>query len=206
MFNMKQFVYLSVQFPSFQKMVKKMTFQNRLFTGILAVLFLVILHSACEPPRPALDTFRLESVQKYDFSNTRQHIVDYAREQIGCKYKVAGRKKNGFDCSGLVLFVFREFEIPMATSANEQAKLGKMLDMKKANVGDLIFFGSGSHISHVGIITSNKNKVLTVIHSSSSKGVIEENILASDYWIRKIRKITSLESYVKSLDSISSVN
>jgi len=39
-----------------------------------------------------------------------------------------------------------------------------------------------------------------MVHSSSSRGVIEENVLNSDYWVRRIRHITSLTSYKKEKD------
>ncbi|MGB5023938.1 MAG: hypothetical protein WBO44_01255, partial [Saprospiraceae bacterium] len=51
-------------------------------------------------------------------------------------------------------------------------------------------------IVHVGIITESKKDRLMVIHSTSSKGVIEENILKSDYWIMRMHKVCSLNSYL----------
>ena len=57
---------------------------------------------------------------------------------------------------------------------------------KKANPGDLIFFGEKGSIHHVGIVEKNKPDELRVIHSTNQRGVIEENVLVSDYWKKRI--------------------
>jgi cell wall-associated NlpC family hydrolase len=69
----------------------------------------------------------------------------------------------------------------VAGSAN-QAKLGKRIKASEANPGDLLFFGNNQRVSHVGIVSYNDNKSLRMIHSSSTRGVIEEDIHASTYW------------------------
>jgi cell wall-associated NlpC family hydrolase len=49
-----------------------------------------------------------------------------------------------------------------------------------------VFFDSGSGISHVGLIISEKGKPLVMIHASSSKGVIITEIEQSDYWLTRL--------------------
>ena len=71
---------------------------------------------------------------------------------------------------------------------------------KNVSDGDLIFFGGKDNITHVGIITVNKKNQLMMVHSSSSRGVIEENVLESDYWLRRMKYITKLTSYKKEKD------
>ena len=153
---------------------------------------------ACGPSKPKLESYRKQTTDASSLKKTREQIIQFARNQIGCKYKSAGKCKTGFDCSGFVIYVYHEFEIPMAASAHEQAKRGRKIELENAVAGDLVFFGSEKQITHVGIISKNKKKDLSVIHSSSSKGVIEENILLSDYWLRRIRKVVSLNSYMTS--------
>ena len=92
----------------------------------------------------------------------------------------------------------------MAASSQEQAKGLDTIGLKDARPGDLLFFGSGERISHVGIISQIKGNQVKLIHSTSSRGVIEEDIMRSDYWVRRIRKVVSLESYLRS-SSISSL-
>ncbi len=175
---------------------------KRIILNAVIALGLILGYTACESAKPALESYRkmppetsLNSLQK-----TRSEIIKLSRELIGCKYKSAGKDKRGFDCSGFVIYVFREFRIPMASSSHDQAQLGIKISVEDAKEGDLVFFGSSHKISHVGIITVNKKRHLGLIHSTSSKGVIEENILESDYWLKRIQKIVSLESYIKSTE------
>jgi cell wall-associated NlpC family hydrolase len=170
---------------------------NRFFNYTVLLFAISSLILSCGPARPKLESYRKQSPDATNLRKTRDQIIHFAREQIGCKYKTAGKCKTGFDCSGFVIYVYREFEIPMAATAHDQAKLGQSIELENAIAGDLIFFGSAKQISHVGIISKNTKKDLSIIHSSSSKGVIEENILNSDYWLRRIQKVTSLNSYLK---------
>ena len=151
--------------------------------------------SACGTTR---DSSKLSSkADSAKEAQLREVIITLAREMVGTKYKSNGKKPGGFDCSGLVYYVFGRMEIPMAANAAGQAELGSKIDLDEAKPGDLLFFSTGKNISHVGIITENSKKILKLVHSSSSRGVIEENILNSDYWVRRMRKVTSLKSYPK---------
>ncbi len=69
------------------------------------------------------------------------------------------------------------------------------IDIEKAQPGDLVFFKRDKGpIFHVSIITAYEKGSLQVIHSTSSRGVIIENILSSPYWNNKIHKVISLAS------------
>ncbi len=165
--------------------------------GMIMVLCALVL-SQCQPARPSLQAYRKDNRQYTDENRLRSDLIAYSREYLGCRYKKAGKDKSGFDCSGFVAYVYREFDIPMASSAHEQAAKGDSISTELAEKGDLIFFSNQKRIVHVGIITSNKKDQLMVIHSTSSKGVIEENILKSDYWLRRMNRINHLNSYLKS--------
>ena len=91
-------------------------------------------------------------------------------------------------------------ELPVGASASDQCQQGKKIELDNAKKGDLIFFGGKDHITHVGIITENSKNRLMMVHSSSSRGVIEENVLNSDYWVRRIIHISSLTSFKKEKD------
>ena len=137
---------------------------------------------------------RQDSVKDPDLV-LREKTVATAREYLGTRYKTGGKTPKGFDCSGFVIHVMGRMEIQMAACSADQAKCGKEVELDRARPGDLIYFGSKSRVNHVGILTEVSKNKLMMIHSSSSHGVIEENVLQSDYWLRRIRVVRDLSSF-----------
>lgn len=124
----------------------------------------------------------------------REEIVKYAKKQLGVPYKWAGVDPNGFDCSGFTTYVMKEFKVSLSRRAEDQYNSSVKVKQKNAQKGDLVFFNNGSGISHVGIVISEKGQPLTMIHASSSKGVIVTNIEDSEYWLKRLYAIGT---YVK---------
>lgn len=127
-------------------------------------------------------------------SAEREEIVKVAKKQLGVPYKWAGADSKGFDCSGFTSFVMKEFKVTLSRRAEDQYNSSVKVKQKNAQKGDLVFFNNGSGISHVGIIVSAKGEPLTMIHASSSKGVIITNIEESEYWLNRLYAIGT---YVK---------
>ena len=73
---------------------------------------------------------------------------------VGTPYRYGGNTpESGFDCSGLVAYVYREMldlKLPR-TSRDLAAVQGPKIDPKRLATGDLVFFGSRGSVSHVGI-------------------------------------------------------
>jgi cell wall-associated NlpC family hydrolase len=118
----------------------------------------------------------------------REDIVSYAKEQLGKRYKYAGRTpKQGFDCSGFTYYVMENFDIRLSPSSRAQEDQGRPIDVSKAKAGDLIFFRRSKKgaVFHVALVVSNNKEGLTVIHSTS-RGVVVDNISRSSYWQPKI--------------------
>jgi cell wall-associated NlpC family hydrolase len=116
---------------------------------------------------------------------TRSEIINSAHRYIGTKYVYGGRDAHGFDCSGLVRKVFFENKIDIRGNSSSLSKQGTGKSIISAKAGDLVFFKKGDNVNHVALVTEINKNELWVIHSTSSKGVIKENILASNYWSRK---------------------
>ena len=118
----------------------------------------------------------------------RKEIVQYAQQQIGSKYKYAGRDPKGFDCSGFTHFVMKKYDVSLPTSSSAQSTQGKKIALKEVKTGDLIFFKrpTENRIFHVAMVVENDQKGIKVIHSTSSRGVREDNISTSSYWKPKI--------------------
>ena len=122
--------------------------------------------------------------QELDF---RDKMVTYSKTLVGTKYAWSGRDTDGFDCSGLVGHVYQKYGILIPRTASEQMSESKKIDINDAQRGDLIFFGSGKNISHVGLVISEKGDPLVMVHASTSKGVIVTEIEKSSYWRPKIK-------------------
>ncbi|MCP4439643.1 MAG: C40 family peptidase [Aureispira sp.] len=119
----------------------------------------------------------------------RQNIINYAKKYQGIKYKYAGKDPKGFDCSGFTYYVFKNFDVSLSGSSSAQSKQGKEIPLAKAQQGDLIFFGRNGRtgkIQHVGLVYKNTDEGLFMIHSSSKRGIVIDNVTTSKYWKPKI--------------------
>ena len=83
-------------------------------------------------------------------------------------------------------------EIPRTSI--EQSKIRSRVSLDKVEEGDLVFFAAGkkkNKITHAGLVTAVRGKDnVKFIHSSSSKGVIEANLMSKYYqgiFIKAIR-------------------
>ena len=119
-------------------------------------------------------------------SSKRNLVVSTAKKYIGQPYVYGGKKpSSGFDCSGFTSYVYEQNGISVNGSSNTQAKLGKRKSKRDLEVGDLVFFGSSNKVSHVAIVASVDANALNVIHSTSSRGVVIDDISKSDYWQKR---------------------
>jgi cell wall-associated NlpC family hydrolase len=75
-------------------------------------------------------------------------IAKYARTFIGVQYRYGGMSpRGGFDCSGLVAYVYDHFGITLPHYTVSQYQEGRRVRPGKLRAGDLVFFGLG----HVGM-------------------------------------------------------
>ncbi|WP_346869224.1 SH3 domain-containing protein [Clostridium sp. UBA5119] len=90
---------------------------------------------------------------------TGDDIVSKAEEYLGVPYLWGGFTPVGFDCSGLVQYVYKQLGISLERSTYYQVHQGVIVDRKDLKPGDLIFFTTNdddsNDISHVGIYKGN---------------------------------------------------
>lgn len=122
--------------------------------------------------------------------STIQYLIDTASEKLGTRYRSGGTTYSGFDCSGLMFNTFKQIDLTLPRSSNQQAKIGTKVQKSQAQKGDLIFFATnGSRsINHVGMITEIIGDEIKFIHSSTSLGVIVSSIKEA-YYSKRFKQI-----------------
>ena len=75
-------------------------------------------------------------------------IVNYAKHFLGVPYVWGGSSPRGFDCSGLVRYVYAHFGVSLAHSSYAQFTSGRRVGRGGLEPGDLVFFHG---LGHVGI-------------------------------------------------------
>ncbi|KRG67911.1 hypothetical protein ABB29_15270 [Pseudoxanthomonas dokdonensis] len=112
-----------------------------------------------------------------------QALLQRALTLMGTPYRWGGTSPDsGFDCSGLVGYVFRTalgIELPRVSgdmAAKADAQLIK--NREELKQGDLVFFGRRGRVNHVGIYVGEGR----FLHSPSTGKDVRVDSLMSGYW------------------------
>lgn len=120
-----------------------------------------------------------------------QKIIDTARSFVGSKYSWGGSSPStGFDCSGLLQYSFKAAGIDLPRVAAQQGKIGQEVDIKQAQPGDIIWFGSKSSPSgqHIGLVSKIDNDQIYIIDAAGKKLGVTERPLPN-LQIKSVRRI-----------------
>ena len=115
-----------------------------------------------------------------EVSETAKAIVETAKTCLGVKYAWGGESMSGFDCSGLVQYVFKQNGISLGRTVSKQYNAGTPISKTELIPGDLVFFQNTykTGLSHVGIYIGDGE----FIHASSD-GVMTSK-LSNSYWTK----------------------
>jgi peptidoglycan DL-endopeptidase CwlO len=78
--------------------------------------------------------------------NVHGGVVGIAMHYLGVPYVWGGASPRGFDCSGLVMYVFAQMGISLPHSSYSQAAMGTPVSISQLQPGDLVFFTGASHV------------------------------------------------------------
>jgi cell wall-associated NlpC family hydrolase len=102
-----------------------------------------------------------------------------ALAQIGRPYRFGGEDPSGFDCSGLILYVYGLLDVPMPRTVSEQSRMGFSVTAAEVQPGDLLFFHiDGSRVSHVGIYAGGD----VFVHAPRTGQEVEQESLTNGWW------------------------
>jgi cell wall-associated NlpC family hydrolase len=153
-------------------------------TGVLLALrrslalFSLLLLAGCasEPRRPGPP---LEAgTPRADAANA---VLFRAIALVGTPYRYGGNTPDtGFDCSGLVGYVFRDAAgVVLPRTSGEMSDLrAREVDLRDLQAGDLVFFAEGRRVSHVGIYVGEQR----FVHAPNTGGTVRLDRLDSPYW------------------------
>jgi len=134
-----------------------------------------------EPIHTPIDEALTPDIGSYD--GRTQEMERYAMSLEGIPYRMGGTDSKGFDCSGFTQHVFKVVGVNIPRKAQHQYDAMEAVSLKRAERGDLVFFGkSKRNITHVGIVVEADKDKLVMVHSSSSRGIMRNEVLSDTYW------------------------
>jgi cell wall-associated NlpC family hydrolase len=113
--------------------------------------------AACEPVPPTTTTTTTTTTKPaattttVPASNKRTVAVAKAKAQLGKKYEYGSAGPDTFDCSGLTSYAWKAAGITLPRSAADQYAATTRITKAQLLPGDLIFYASGSSVSHVAM-------------------------------------------------------
>jgi cell wall-associated NlpC family hydrolase len=155
------------------------------------VLAPVLLLSACSvlapaPPPPvprASDTAAALALPDGARAEEGASIAALAATLIGTPYHFGGADAQGFDCSGLALYVHERVGIAIPRTAAEQQREAQPVPLAELQPGDLVFFRIGArHVNHVGVYSGEGR----FIHAPHAGVAVTSADLQDGYYARHL--------------------
>jgi lipoprotein Spr len=176
----------------------------RLFIRAVAVFVLAagmaVGMAGCGSSKKSVKTAQSDRTEQVkDYHTSKKHksdtpaavadaLVSEARTWLGVPYRYGGHTREGADCSGFLMEVFKNaLNVDLPRTTKDQRDHCLDVDRDNISVGDIIFFSSNSSsgkIAHVGMYVGDGR----MIHASSSRGVVEDN-LDLKYYVDHFRSI-----------------
>lgn len=114
-------------------------------------------------------------------SSAGQAAVDLAAQFLGVPYVWGGTSPSGFDCSGLMQYVYNQLGYKINRVAADQMKNGIAISRENLAPGDLVGFYSSpgsSYVSHIGMYVGNG----IMIHAPHTGDVVKYTSIDGSYY------------------------
>lgn len=164
---------------------------------LLITSTLCVLLAACASAPPHPDAARTTTKPKVTLrpvqidADQRANVIMTALSLLETKYQWGGSNfRQGFDCSGLVKYVFAqatEADLPHNTA--QIARISRPIPRDQLQPGDLVFFNTtGTPNSHMGIYLGQNR----FINAPSTGGQVRVDSLNSAYYRRHFESVRTL--------------
>lgn len=112
-----------------------------------------------------------------------QKLLQHARSAIGTPYVLGGTNPGGFDCSGLVLWAYKNVGVKLPRTAREQSVVGESIrNIEDMRAGDIVAFRHPKRGYHTGIYVGDGK----FIHSPRKRTRVRINSLSDPYFSKTL--------------------
>lgn len=152
------------------------------FPRLAPLLFILLAACGHSPTRPSPAPQEAKpSARPQNGIAAANAVLFRALALVGTPYRYGGNTpESGFDCSGLVGYVFRDaagINLPR-TSADIGALKVREVSANKLQGGDLVLFAANRRVSHVGIYVGEGR----FVHAPNSGGTVRLDRLDAPGW------------------------
>jgi len=155
--------------------------ETRAAAAILLAMLVVALPPAARA-QPRREVASAAPVGHHERASALRRALEHdALRLLGTRYRRAGASpRSGFDCSGLVKYVFAEAAaIDLPHSTRDLSREGRWVSRRHLRVGDLVFFHTRrARYSHVGIYLGRGR----FIHAPRPGSPVQISSLRDAYW------------------------
>lgn len=117
-----------------------------------------------------------------NFTQLQNNIIQYACSFQGVPYVWGGKTPAGFDCSGFVSYVFKNFGYTVDSYTYTMHEQGRQVSINDIQPCDMVFF---NNFEHVGLYIGNNQ----FIHAPQPGEVVKISDFTSSYWIPRCCKV-----------------
>jgi murein DD-endopeptidase len=112
-----------------------------------------------------------------------ERVLRIAQQFVGSPYRKGGASPDGFDCSGLVYYSYRQLGRAVPRTSATQHQVAQTVPLDSLRAGDLLFFRiRPQRISHVGIFVEGD----LFLHATSTGKSVTYSRLDDPYWKKRL--------------------
>lgn len=109
-------------------------------------------------------------------------IVSLSKNLLGSPVVWGGASPSGFDCSGLIEYIYKNVGITLPRTADLQYLVGEEILPENLLPGDLVYYTTYEPgASHVGVYIGDNQ----FVHTSYSRGVVAVSDVRNDYFVQR---------------------